>query len=412
MSNFVAAAASILLAAASAAATTPIDDIELNAILERVIATHPSADAARAEVEAARAELSGSRWMRFPAISVETFSDQRDGGSVSTSLQVDQPLWTSGRVTAQVRQSKSRLEAALASLDAVCLDLALRTVQAYVDLLSLRRRSEILDESVQEHRKLVDSMRRRVEQQISPASELQLAQSRMRQTESEALQTRAAAEVALLRLRELTGADDLTINARWNYADELPLPDVATLVDGAVRFDPQRRRADAEADIAEAEVAIRKSELMPHVSARYVRYLGDDRTREDQLGFVLRLQTNGGLSRVSAIGAARQRERAARRAVDSADRRQRELILSELTSYSAAQLRVQAGREAAQAAESVTESFLRQFAAGRRTWPEVLNAVREAVTARLNQVEAETAAFGSYTRLLLLSGQWRPGVDE
>jgi len=56
--------------------------------------------------------------------------------------------------------------------------------------------------------------------------------------------------------------------------------------------------------------------------------------------------------------------------------------------------------------------FLRQFAAGRRTWPEVLNAVREAATARLAEVEAEGNAVSAYLRLMLVSGHWRPAGTE
>ncbi|HEX7115854.1 MAG TPA: TolC family protein [Steroidobacter sp.] len=405
-------ALSVMLAGASFAEQVPLDNTELANVLERVLATHPSADAARAEVSAARSELSGARWARFPGVSVETFADDRDGGTVSAALQVDMPLWTGGRLSAEIRQSKSRLEAALASLDEVYLDLALRTVQSYVDLVTLRRRAAILDESLAEHRKLVDSMARRVEQEISPASELQLARSRMRQTESEVLQARAAAEVAMLSLRELAGDEELDVRARLNYPENAHLPDAAELLSAGLRFDPQRRRIAAQAEIAAEDVTIRKSELLPQLGARYVHHLGDDGDREDQLGLVVSLRTDGGLSRVSAINAARMRERAAQRAVDSARREQRERIMSELASYASARLQVLAGRDAAQAAQSVTESFLRQFAAGRRTWPEVLNAVREAATARLAEVEAEGNAVSAYLRLMLVSGHWRPAGTE
>src|SRR5690606_4422077 len=118
-----------------------------------------------------------------------------------------------------VRQSSSRLDAAIASLDEIRLDLAQRTVQAYVDVQRLRLRARILEDSLAEHRKLVESMRRRVEQEISPASDLQLAQSRAHQTEIEALQTQAETDMALLRLRELTGDDGVEVAARLNYRE-------------------------------------------------------------------------------------------------------------------------------------------------------------------------------------------------
>lgn len=385
---------------------------ELVTLVERVLASHPSAAAARAEVEAARSELSGSRWAIFPTVAVESSADRRDGGDVAGVLSVEQPLWTGGRIRAGIRQSNHRVDAALARLDEVCLDLAQRTVQAYVDVQRLRRRERILEASLSEHRKLVDSMHRRVQQQISPASELELAQSRARQTELEALQAQAEAEIALLRIRELTGDNTHQVAAQLNYREEQLAASPAQLLKSAIDFDPSARRLTAEAAVASAEVSLRKSELMPQLGVRYRHYLGTDSDRDDDLGLVFRVQADGGLSRISAINAARQREQAAALAVDAATRERQQIVLAALTDNGAARRRAQAGREAALAAKSVTDSFLRQFAAGRRTWPEVLNSVRETVSAELAQTDAEAGAVISYVRLLLLSGQWRPADPQ
>lgn len=381
------------------------EQVELIRLIRQVIATHPSAEAARAEVEAASVDLGGSRRARWPGISVESSTDRQGRDGTTTALAIEQPLWTGGRISASIRQAEGSYEAALASLDEVYLDLALRTAEAYVELQALRRRIEILDESVLEHQKLVDSMRRRVEQEVSPASELMLAQSRMRQMEIEVLEARARAEMTLVRLRELAGADDVTVTAPLEYQRDLQSLDVRALLDRALSFDPQRRRVEAEADVAAAEVALRKSTLFPEIGARYLHYVGE-RDLDDELGLVMRFQSGGGFSNFTAVGAARRREEAARRAVDSAVRDQRERILTELAAYTSAVRQAEAGFEAAAAAAEVTESFQRQFAAGRRTWPEVLNAVREAVTARLTQVDAESRAASAYIRLMLISGTW------
>jgi adhesin transport system outer membrane protein len=409
--RFLIAVVSMTICAIPCSGAAAPDNPELLGLVERALATHPSAGAARAEVAAARSELSASRWSLFPGVSVESFADSRKDGDFSTAVSVEQPLWTGGRISAGIRQSSSRLDAALASLDEVCLDLAQRTVQAYVDVQRLRRRARILEDSLDEHRKLVDSMQRRVAQEISPASDLQLAQSRTRQTEIDALQTEAEADVALLRLKALTGNDELQVAALLDYREREYEGSPADMLRAALDFDPRTRRVVAEAAIAGAEVSLRKSELMPQVGLRYQHYLGGKDALDDQLGLVFRIQADGGLSRVSAINAAKQREHAAALAVDTAARDQRQTVLSALTDNSAARRRALAGRDATLAAKSVTDSFLRQFAAGRRTWPEVLNSVRETVTAELTQIDAEAGAVASYVRLLLLSGQWRPGQE-
>ncbi|WP_129782215.1 TolC family protein [Peristeroidobacter soli] len=404
---FMVASAMLVGVVPRAGATAP-GNPELVTLVERVLATHPSAGAARAEVDAARSELSASRWARFPAVSVESFADRRNGGDVSAAISVEQPLWTGGRISASIRQSSGRLDAAMASMDEVCLDLAQRAVQAYIDVQRLHRRARILEDSLVEHRKLVDSMRRRVDQEISPASDLELAQSRTRQTEIDALQTEAEAEIAQLRLRELTGDDSLRIAGVLDYREEQNAATPAELLRAALDFDPSARRIAAQAKIAAAEVSLRKSALMPQLGVRYQHYLGSDSDLDDELGLVFRIQADGGLSRMSAIKAAKQREQAASLAIDAASRERQQIVLAALTENVTARRRAQAGRDATLAAKSVTDSFLRQFAAGRRTWPEVLNSVRETATAELTQIDAEAGAVTSYVRLLLLSGQWRP----
>src|SRR5690606_2201223 len=101
--------AAMLTPGLSPATSVPLESVELAELARRVLATHPSAEAARAEIAAARSELSGSRWARFPGVMVESFADGRGGGDVSASVVVEQPLWSGGLISANVRQSRARL---------------------------------------------------------------------------------------------------------------------------------------------------------------------------------------------------------------------------------------------------------------------------------------------------------------
>ena len=63
-------------------------------------------------------------------------------------------------------------------------------------------------------------------------------------------------------------------------------------------------------------------------------------------------------------------------------------------------------------ARSVTESYQRQYVAGRRTWLDMMNAVREATDAQLTEADAEVSAMASAARLLLRTCRWAPGELE
>ncbi|MEY4761633.1 MAG: hypothetical protein RLZZ200_1489, partial [Pseudomonadota bacterium] len=138
---------------------------ELSGVVERVVDTHPSVQSARSSLSAAESELSASKWMRFPSLTVEGFSSGNSNGSLSSSVSLEQPLITFGRIKSGIQLSNARVEAARAHVDEVALDVALRATSAYVEYQRLQARARIYAEGVDEHQRLVDSIKRRVEQQ-------------------------------------------------------------------------------------------------------------------------------------------------------------------------------------------------------------------------------------------------------
>jgi adhesin transport system outer membrane protein len=51
---------------------------------------------------------------------------------------------------------------------------------------------------------------------------------------------------------------------------------------------------------------------------------------------------------------------------------------------------------------------MRQFIAGRRSWLDVMNALRETVSAQAGLAQAEVTAMSTSVRLQLRSGRWQP----
>jgi adhesin transport system outer membrane protein len=174
------------------------------------------------------------------------------------------------------------------------------------------------------------------------------------------------------------------------------------MLEDVLAFDPKRRRLQAEILVADADVQIRKSAILPQLNAQYQKPMfGSDR-----LGIVLRAQTDGGLSRFSAVSVAQERRAAAEIAIQSNERELRETVDADLLENAVARERASSSSLSAKSAKAVTDSFMRQFVAGRRTWFDVMNAVRESMTARLGEVDARVSAMASATRLMLRSGRW------
>jgi adhesin transport system outer membrane protein len=381
---------------------------ELATAIELAARTFPTVAAARASERAARASLGGAKWARFPGVSLELLGGTSGSSSNDYRLSVEQPLWTGGRISGMIKMSRAQVMASQFAVSEVQLDVAMRVSAAYFEFQRLIQREAILDESLGEYQKLVDSMERRVANEISPAADLELARSRAAQVAQEKSITFGQRRMALTRLRELTGDPTFSITSILSYDPAIHHPDQEGLLEQALAFDPKRRKLNADILVATADVQVRKSAIFPQLNAQYEKpTFGPDR-----VGIVLRAQTDGGLSRFSAVSVARERQASAEIALLSNERELREQIEVDELENAVAKDRAASSSVSATSATAVTESFMRQFVAGRRTWFDVMNAVRESMTARISEVDARISAMASASRLLMRSGRWTPQAQK
>ncbi len=391
----------------AAQAVNPAGDLHLGMLLEQAVTSHPSIAAAQAIIRAAGTDIRTARWQAFPSFSIQgLWLDQR-AGSQQVSLIVDQPVWTGGRISSSIRRAKAQHRAMIAAYQATVLDVMVNVSQSYREYHRLDRKSAILQESLARHRELVETMERRVNQEISPLADLELARSRTAQIEQQVATTAAQRLSALQKLRELVGdpgADPGSPPASGPLAHF----DTDELVKRTLAFDPGRQRLMSEADAAQAEAASTRAAILPQLSAQY----SYDETYGHRAGLVLKAQSSGGLSSITNAAAARQRQEAAELGVAATERNLRERTVSDIAEYDSARNRMASTRTARDAAENVTQSYMRQFVSGRRTWLDVMNAVREATTAESDAVDAAASASEARDRLLMRSGSWPFPVQD
>jgi len=382
--------------------------IELATAIELAARTFPTVAAARASERAARAGLGGAKWLRYPGVSLELRGAASGSSSSDYALTVAQPLWTGGRIAGMIKMGRARLMASQFAVSEVQLDVAMKVSAAYFEFQRLIQRETILNESLGEYQKLEDSMARRVANEISPNADLELARSRAAQVAQEKAITFGQRRMALTKLRELTGDPTFRITSILSYDPSIHHPDQDGLLEQALAFDPKRRRLDAEILAAAADVQVRKSAIFPQLNAQYERpTFGPDR-----VGLVLRAQTDGGLSRFSSVSEARERQASAEIGLLFNERELREQIEVDELENAVAKERAASSQISATSASAVTESFMRQFVAGRRTWFDVMNALRESMSARISEVDARISAMASASRLLMRSGRWTPQAQK
>ncbi len=368
--------------------------------------TYPSLAAARTQIRATQYDLRAARQLRFPNVTVDTATRGTRLGVFSPQVQVMQPLWSGGRVKANIDRANALRGVAEAGLSETALDVLLQLSAAYFDMARTSELQALYTESLAEHRRLVESMERRVLQEVSPRTDLELARARMAQVDQQLALVTAQHDAAATRFLQLVGDPQFDVGPAPVYSSDSDQPLGDDIVPRALACDPTTRRLKAQVDVADADRRISKAAVLPELGVRY----SYDRFGGSQLGLAVRAQTNGGLAPLALADAASARAQTAKFQVSLAEREIGEKVALDLVENRSARTRMVSTATAALSTRNVTESFLRQFAAGRRTWLDVMNAVREAIEARAALVEVQNSAMASAVRLQLRTCAWTPDV--
>jgi adhesin transport system outer membrane protein len=383
----------------------------LEQLITAALQSHPAVTAQRAQAQAAESGVDSALWQFYPTPSVAV---EAVGGSGSdpnyrgdayvTTLRLQQPLWTGGRLTAGLSKAQATATATQASLEEVRQQLALRVVQTYSDWLAAHGRGQSFDKSIEVHLRLSDQVNRRIEQGAAAQSDRILVESRLANLHSDSVQARGQRDTALARLGQLLGhsledaeliallAPPRSVNAK-----------LQALLD--VSAHPTIQKMQAQAKVQEAVIDERRADLKPEVYLRAEQQFGNysiaNAASESRLFIGMNSRFGAGLSSQSNVQAARAQHQAALADVQVQERALSEQILADHALATLSQARMTALTASLAATGQVSESYERQFLAGRKTWQDVMNAAREINQTEVQLVEAQATQVAVTWRLAI-----------
>jgi adhesin transport system outer membrane protein len=359
--------------------------------------------------------VQGAQWQFYPTPSVGFEQVDANPGDPNypsygdknvTTLRLQQPLWTGGRLSAGLDKAQSGVLASQASLEATRQDLGLRVVQIYADWYGALLKRQALDKSLQAHQTLRAQILRRIGNGVSPQSDLTLLVGRQQQTEADQSAARAQEQTALGRLSQMLGRALQPQALAQSVSAALALEDdPQDLMDQAQTLSPSVLRLQAQARMADAEISERRADLSPEVYLRAERQYGNFAVPNSApinryfVGFSSRF--GAGLSSLSQVGGAQARFDAALADIDSTRISLGEQIQADFAQAQAGQARLGALQASLASSDDIAKAWSRQFVAGRKTWLDVMNAVRE-------QAQLETQIADARASQLLLS--WRLAI--
>ena len=395
-----------LCAAVLFAGSLPAHAQRLEQLINSALASHPSAQGQRALVQSAEASVDSANWQFYPtpSISIESANASAtdrlyQGDNRVSTVRLQQPLWTGGRLTAGMDKAAAGLVVSQASLEEVRLQLGLRVMQAYGDWLSAYLKTLANEKSLATHLRLRDQVNRRLSEGASAQSDLTLAVTRLESISADVTAARAQTEVALARLGQLLGGPvdgallAQAVAAPREYANA-GRTGVQALLEMALSINPSVAKAQAQARVQEAVIGERRADLSPELFARIERQYGNynfpNGAPENRLFVGLNSRFGAGLSTLSNIEAARTQYAAALTEIEAQSRTVSEQVLSDYAQAVSTASRTVSIQMSLKAAADVSTSYDRQFLAGRKSWLDVMNAARE-----LAQTETQLADLQS-----------------
>lgn len=379
-------------------------EVHLTDLLKLAMLRHPTVLQAGSQAQAAGFELDAAKWGRYPSLSSEVRSDSTFAQSIA---KLEQPLWTGGRIDGRIELGEANLRTAQAGVRDAELNALTQVGVAFFEWLRLDARHKSAHQNVREHERLFQLIDRRVKSEISPPADATLAQARLQQAETERLQIRRQLENMFNTLVQWTGPLEGSPVAPSGI-EYKRFASGQMVVDQVLQVSAQRQKLLAQIESAQAQVRLAEAQGMPSVVVGYQHivsgplYTSPDRGRS-YVG--MQFQPGAGLSALSGVRSALAKKEAAEQELQVLERSLEFQARSLYSDIDMLQAQLGPAQALLEGTGELVDSYLRQYQIGRKSWLDVLNALREKTQALYNLADVRYPLLQSQLRLLLLTGE-------
>ncbi|MEY4448689.1 MAG: hypothetical protein RLZZ433_1704 [Pseudomonadota bacterium] len=402
----------------------------LHLLWQQVISRHPQALSQTELIRAAGSDLKIAEQSFYPTpywvlerVQSQAGIDRAYAGSSQVStLRVQQPLWTGGRLTAQLSKAVISEQIEKERLLEVKQTLALKTLQAWLEVVSTQRQQKVLQEALQIQSGLLQKISQRASLGYSAESEVKLSQWRIAQAKHDISLAALQEQLAWLRLKQWV-PEVAVLLQNWKQADSprplgqghvLPLPrlDWESL---CLSQSPTLQRMASVLAYQRAEVNEKRALLQPEVYVRLEHQQGNftyaNTAGVNRLFVGMTASTGAGLSLQHQLATLDLKQESTKQETEASQRALLESIQSELLNINARQSKAETLLANLKSAQDIQGAWQRQFEAGRKSWLDVVNAVKETSQAEIALIDNDIALQLSYWRLQVMAFgvmHWKP----
>ncbi len=362
-------------------------------------ASNPTLAQSKAQADAAGARLAQARAGRLPTVAL---SGQAGWGTMNlggffgfgssdvwprgAALELRQPIYSGGAVSAAIERAREGRDAALAQAAGARALLSAQVADAYVTVLSAGQILALQEAQVRQLEEIVRQAELKFKDGETPRTDLDQARARLAGAQADL--ARAGGDIARARAHflDVVGADPQALEP------PPPPPQIPATLDealaGALRSSPTLLAAEANERASEASVRFAQADRLPTLALT-----ATGSTIRDQFfpgyqndGVTVGVQGrwnlfSGGLV-TGHINEARADVRAAQAGVDAARAQVREAVVGAWQDVQTARTLVQAASDQSTASASALESVRNEVRVGQKPTVDLLDAEREALAAR------------------------------
>lgn len=389
----------------------------LEGLITESLSSYPSIRARQANRNAALEDQRAARLRYYPAPSISTQGGrvsysgngtEEDSSRPVTTFSISQPLYMGGALNAGRDKTAARRDAAEYAIVETREEVSRRLISSYAEWKRAYLKVRAMQESVDMHEKLLSLINRRVESGIATDADVALGHSRLSQARAELESYRAAEHTQLVSLSELTGRRLTSADLADTLAAPLDVPPRDVGLPQAIDVSPTLRRLAREVEAADASAREVRAQGRPQVQLQVSRQVGNTPAsgtpNHTSVGVVVQFTPGAGLSSYAATNSAYQLVNAAEQQLETARSELRERVSAEYNDLEFAQRRKVALEESVDLAEDVSASYDRQYRVGRKTWIDLMNAVRERAQANTMLADVEASLLGASRRLWVYTG--------
>jgi adhesin transport system outer membrane protein len=341
----------------------------------------------------------------------DTYGGEISQNRYDRSLTLNQMLFDGFSTAGEVSRNQSRVESAAHKLASTSEQTALKTAEAYLEVLRLKEIIELTRLNLEMHQRTYDQIKLRATSGVGRRSDLDQIEARLALARSNLTASEANLEVAHINYKLVVGQlPGVLVRPKVPDAGLLPR-DPGDAVTQAIANNRILKSAQADVSAANAQHQTAKASLYP----RFDLELGVQRndfvnniegTNDDNRYAMLKFRYNifKGGSDVARIGETRHQAYEAEEILRRAERQLEQSVRLSWNAYSSARDRLPNLRQHALSSGITREAYNKQFAIGQRTLLDLLDTENEYYTASVNFVNGQYVEQFARYRILAETG--------